>query len=110
MPHTKSAKKMVRVSQRRRGYNKPIRSRVKTYVKKAEQLISSNELELAAEAVKQAIAALDKAAQKGVIHPNNAARRKSRLMKKFNSAQASIPATIISPENLPKAGKRKRKT
>jgi len=101
---------MVRVSQRRRDYNKPIRSQAKTYVKKAEQLISSNELELAAEAVKQAIAALDKAAQKGVIHPNNAARRKSRLMKKFNSAQASIPATIIAPENLPKAGKRKRKT
>ena len=89
MPHIKSAKKMVRVSQRKRDYNKPIRSRAKTYVKKAEQLISSNELELAVEAVKQAKSALDKAAQKGVIHPNNAARHKSRLMKKLNAAQAA---------------------
>ena len=89
MPHTKSAKKALRVSQRRRDQNKPVRSQVKTYVKKAEQLISSNELESAREAVKRAMAALDKAAQKGVIHPNNAARRKSRLMKKLNTAASA---------------------
>lgn len=89
MPHTKSAKKALRVSQRRRDQNKPVRSQVKTYVKKAEQLISGNELESAREAVQRAIAALDKAAQKGVIHPNNAARRKSRLMKKLNTAASA---------------------
>jgi small subunit ribosomal protein S20 len=89
LPHTKSSRKALRVSERRREYNKPVKSQVKTYVKKAEQLISSNELESAREAVKRAIAALDKAAQKGVIHPNNAARRKSRLMKKLN---ATAPA------------------
>ena len=89
MPHTKSAKKALRVSQRRHDQNKPVRSQVKTYVKKAEQLISGNELESAREAVKRAMAALDKAAQKGVIHPNNAARRKSRLMKKLNTAASA---------------------
>lgn len=89
MPHTKSAKKALRVSQRRRDQNKPVRSQVKTYVKKAEQSISSNELESAKEAVKRAMTALDKAAQKGVIHPNNAARRKSRLMKKLNTAASA---------------------
>lgn len=89
MPHTKSAKKALRVSQRRRDHNKPVRSQVKTYVKKAEQLISGNELESAREAVQRAMAALDKAAQKGVIHPNNAARRKSRLMKKLNTAASA---------------------
>lgn len=89
MPHTKSAKKALRVSQRRRDQNKPVRSQVKTYVKKAEQLISGNELESAREAVKRAMAALDKAAQKGVIQPNNAARRKSRLMKKLNTAASA---------------------
>ena len=89
MPHTKSSKKALRVSQRKRDYNKPVRSQVKTYAKKAEQLISSNELESAREAVKRAIAALDKAAQKGVIHPNNAARRKSRLMKKLNATASA---------------------
>jgi small subunit ribosomal protein S20 len=89
LPHTKSAEKALRVSQRRRDYNKPVKSQVKTYVKKAEQLIASNELESAREAVKRAIAALDRAAQKGVIHPNNAARRKSRLMKKLNAAASA---------------------
>jgi small subunit ribosomal protein S20 len=89
LPRTKSAKKALRVSERKRDYNKPVKSQVKTYVKRAEQLISSNELESAREAVKRAITALDKAAQKGVIHPNNAARRKSRLMKKLN---ATAPA------------------
>jgi small subunit ribosomal protein S20 len=90
LPRTKSAEKALRVSKRRRDDNKPVKSQTKTYVKKAEQLISSNELESAREAVKQAIAAVDRAAQKGVIHPNNAARRKSRLMKKLNATQ---PAT-----------------
>jgi small subunit ribosomal protein S20 len=89
LPHTESAKKALRVSQRRRDQNKPVRSQVKTYVKKAEQLISSNEPESAREAVQRAMTALDKAAQKGVIHPNNAARRKSRLMKKLNTAASA---------------------
>lgn len=89
MPHTKSAKKALRVSQKRRDQNKPVRSQVKTYVKKAEQSISSSELESAKEAVQRAMTALDKAAQKGVIHPNNAARRKSRLMKKLNTAASA---------------------
>jgi small subunit ribosomal protein S20 len=89
LPHTESAKKALRVSQRRRDQNKPVRSQVKTYVKKAEQRISSNEPESAREAVQRAMTALDKAAQKGVIHPNNAARRKSRLMKKLNTAASA---------------------
>lgn len=89
LPHTKSARKMVRVIRKRRSRNKPISSAVKTYIIKAERLILSQELEPAREAVKQASIALDKAAQKGVIHPNNAARRKSRLMKKFNTRFSS---------------------
>jgi len=89
LPHTESAKKALRVSQRRRDQNKPVRSQVKTYVKKAEQLISRNEPESAREAVQRAMTVLDKAAQKGVIHPNNAARRKSRLMKKLNTAASA---------------------
>ncbi len=60
----------------------------KTNITKAEKLIFSGELESAREAVLVAISALDKAAEKGVIHPNNAARHKSRLMKKLNEALA----------------------
>jgi len=89
LPKIKSAQKRFRSSERRRGYNKPVRSATKTYITKAENLIFSNQLDSAWEAIRLATAALDKAAQKGVIHPNNAARHKSRLMKKLNAAKAS---------------------
>jgi small subunit ribosomal protein S20 len=84
----KSAQKAARVAQRKAERNKPIRSSVKTYVTKARRLILENDLDAAQEAVKQATTALDKAAQKGVVHPNNAARRKSRLMKSINQKLA----------------------
>ena len=88
MPVTKSAKKQMRVGERRRLRNKSIRSLCKTNITKAERLIFSGELEAAQKAVVAAISSLDNAAEKGVIHPNNAARRKSRLMKKLNTTQA----------------------
>ncbi len=78
----------MRVSGRKRLRNQPIRSQCKTVVSKAEKLIFSGKLDDAGKAVAEAISSLDKAAEKGIIHPNNAARRKSRLMKKLNSAQA----------------------
>ncbi|RLC72175.1 MAG: 30S ribosomal protein S20 [Chloroflexi bacterium] len=85
MAHTKSAKKTIRSSKRRQSYNKPIRSRVKTYLTKAEEVISSGNMEVAIEVVRQAISKLDKAAKRGIIHRNKAARHKSRLMKKLNA-------------------------
>ena len=88
MPVTKSAQKQMRVAERRRLRNKSVHSLCKTNITKAERLIFSGELELAREAVVAAISSLDKAAEKGIIHPNNAARRKSRLLKKLNEAQA----------------------
>ncbi len=88
MPVTKTAQKQMRVSERKRVRNKPIRSLCKTNITKAERLIFSGELEAAQKAVVVASSTLDKASEKGVIHPNNAARRKSRLMKKLNEAQA----------------------
>jgi small subunit ribosomal protein S20 len=91
LPITKSAKKQMRVSEKRQVRNKSIRSLCKTNINKAERLIFSGELEAAREAVVTAISALDKAAEKGVLHPNNVARRKSRLMKKLNEAQPSAP-------------------
>ena len=95
MPGSKSAQKQARVAERRRQQNKPVRSLCKTNINKAESLIFSGELELAKQAVVVAIGSLDKAAEKGVIHANNAARRKSRLMKKLNEA-------IFSAETEPK--------
>ncbi len=86
MPVTKSAKKQMRVAEKRRLHNRSIRSRSKTNITKAEKLIFSGELDEARKAVVAAVSSLDKAAEKGVIHPNNAARRKSRLTKKLNRA------------------------
>ena len=92
MPVSKSVQKQVRVAERRRLRNKSVRSRCKTDITKAERLIFSGELEAAQGAVVAAVSSLDKAAGKRVIHPNNAARRKSRLTKKLNQAQASSSA------------------
>ena len=62
------------------------RSRARTFIKKADRLIAEGKLEDAAQAARQAMSALDKAAVKGVIHKNNAARRKARLMRRLNLA------------------------
>jgi small subunit ribosomal protein S20 len=88
LPKNKSSQKQVRVAEKRRLRNKSISSLCKTNITKTERLIFLGELESAQSAVVAAIGSLDKAAEKGVIHPNNAARRKSRLMKKLNQALA----------------------
>ena len=98
---SKSAQKQVRVAERRQQRNKSVRSQVKTNITKAEKLIFSGELEAAREAVVMAVASLDKAAEKGIIHSNNAARRKSRLMKKLNEAIALSAAEIELEETAP---------
>lgn len=87
MANTKSAKKRIRSNERKRQRNQMYRSRVKTMIKKAELSIYSGTPDEAL--VREALSTLDKAAVKGIIHKNNAARRKSRLMKKFNAAQAA---------------------
>jgi len=85
LANRKSAIKMIRVAARRTAQNKPVRTRAKTRIDVAERLIATKPAEAPA-AVVAAVSALDKAAEKGVLHKNNAARRKSRLMKKLNAA------------------------
>ena len=82
MPSEKSA----RVAAKRSLRNRPIRASARTFVKKAQDSIAGG-AETALTDARAAIKALDKAAQKGVIHKNNAARRKSRLMAKLNRLQ-----------------------
>ncbi|MBA7710872.1 hypothetical protein ES703_119820 [subsurface metagenome] len=108
MPASKSAQKRVRVTERKRLRNKPVRTLCKTNITKAERLIFLGELKAAEEAVAVAITSLDKAAEKGIIHPNNAARRKSRLMKKLNQLQVQAPAPAPAKAK-PKAAKAKPK-
>jgi small subunit ribosomal protein S20 len=83
---SKSAEKQARVAARRQKRNKSVRSEVKTNITAAEKLIFAGELEAARGAVATAVASLDGAAEKGIIQGNNAARRKSRLIKKLNGA------------------------
>lgn len=87
MANTTSAKKRIRSNARKNERNRMYKSQVKTQVKKAEQSIFSGSPDDAA--IREAISILDKAAVKGIIHKNNAARRKSRLMKKLNTAAAA---------------------
>lgn len=103
MPNIKSAEKRVRVSERKRLRNKPVRTLCKTNITKAERFIFLGDLAAAQEAVMVAVTSLDKAAEKGIIHPNNAARRKSRLMKKFNQLQEQAPAEAKPAEAKPKS-------
>lgn len=109
MSNIKSSEKQVRVSEKRRLRNKSVRSLCKTNVAKAERLIFSGELESAQAAVVAAISSLDKAAEKGIIHPNNAARRKSRLMEKLNEALApssggdSVPESSSDEDSVPES-------
>jgi len=86
LANIKSAIKRIRQSEKRRVRNRAVRSRMRTYVKQANTAIVRGE-EDAVEAVRAAISELDRAAKKGIIHSNNAARRKSRLMKKLNAAE-----------------------
>ena len=80
MPSAKS----TRVSENRRKRKAPILTQTRNYVKKARTLIKDGNIDDAKKAVIDAEKILDKAAQRGVVHKGNAARRKSRLAKQLN--------------------------
>ena len=82
MANIKSQKKRILTDAKAHERNKAVRSQLKSRLKRAESSIGSDDQD---EAVKAAIKTIDTAAQKGVIHQNAAARRKSRLMKKVHA-------------------------
>jgi len=84
LANSQSAIKRLRSVGRRQLRNRVFRGSARTAVRKAKELINAGRMEEAGEATRTAIVALDKAAQKGIIHKNNAARRKARLMRQFN--------------------------
>ncbi|MEK7075554.1 MAG: 30S ribosomal protein S20 [Patescibacteria group bacterium] len=81
MPNTKGAAKAMRQSARRRTFNLTIKEAAKNSVKEVKKLLKAGKKSEAAEAMRKAMAALDKAAKKGVIHKNKASRNKSRMAK-----------------------------
>jgi small subunit ribosomal protein S20 len=91
MPNIKSVKKDVLRSRERQLRNQAAKSQVKTVIKKARVAIEGH---ATAEEIKplviHAVSVVDKTLKRGIIHPNAAARRKSRLMKKMNAAAAAV--------------------
>ncbi len=87
MPNIKSAKKRVLVSQANYEKNKAYRSALRTAVKKADAAIDAKSDDMSA-VVTAAVKKIDQAATKGIIHKNNAARKKSALVNRFNKANA----------------------
>ena len=88
MANTKSALKRLRSARRRFLQNRVYRSGSRTAIKKARLLIESGQLDEARAAVREASSVLDKAAEKGIIHKNNAARHKSRLSQHIRNMGA----------------------
>ena len=95
MANTKSAQKRIRSNERKHLRNQMYRSRVKTLVRKAEETIFAGDP--SEDAIRTAMSTLDKAAVKGIIHKNNAARRKSRLAKKLAKFKAIVPVAAATP-------------
>jgi small subunit ribosomal protein S20 len=83
LANIKSAIKRNRQNEKRRLQNRVVRGSTRTQVKKAKEAIEEGNKEAAIQEVKDAVIKLDRAASKGVIHKNNAARRKSRLFKQL---------------------------
>jgi len=89
MPNIKSVVKDVIKSRKNHERNIAAKSAVKTFVKKAKTAIDSGDAAAIQEAVSKSVSVIDKTAERGIIHKNAAARRKSRIMKRANKAAAS---------------------
>lgn len=98
MANTKASKKDIRRSAKRTIQNNTVRVSLKTYVKKSRKATASGDAEVTQTALVTAQKALDKASQNGIIHPNQAARRKSRIAKQ---AAAALKNAGVTP--APKA-------
>lgn len=88
MANIKSQKKRNRTNEKARQRNKAVRSALKTAIKKVDAAVAAGDRDAALAAAQDASRALDKAASKGVIHPNQAANRKSGIMGRVNGLDA----------------------
>lgn len=86
MPNIKSAKQRVKTIRVRTARNTAIKSSVKTAIRRFNEALSQADPKGSADELNRAFSAVDRAAKKGVIHPNQAARRKSRLARRANKA------------------------
>ena len=89
MPNSKSAKKRLRQSIDRREVNRAIKSTMRTQIRKVREAVASGDIETAETVFQQAQRKLDRAGAQRVIHPNAAARTKSRLQRLIKTAKAA---------------------
>ena len=89
MANTKSAKKMIKISEKKRLRNLAVKTKVKSLFKKASEAIEEKNLEESKKVLLAAIKAADSAALKKKVHKNKVARKKSRLQKKYNELLAA---------------------
>lgn len=97
MANLKSSKKDIRRIAKRRERNQSTRTALKTYVKKVRKAVDGGDSAAAADALVAAVKNIDKAAQKGVIHKNQAARRKSRIAKAAAAAGVTAAPAAAKP-------------
>ncbi len=96
MPTTKSAAKRLRQSVKRRMHNRIAKKIVKTSSRKALELAAAKEFETAETQFRAAVAKIDKAGVRGVLHKNTAARRKSKLARQYKAAVEKAKAAAAS--------------
>ncbi len=89
MPNTKSAGKRVRQTLKSTARNRRAKSMLKTAIRRFEESLKNNDQEAAQVMLIAAIRQIDRAWAKGIIHKNNAARKKSRLSRLYNQSVAS---------------------
>ncbi len=84
MPTTDSAAKRARVNKKKRAINKKRKQKMKTAISEFEEAVANNDVDLAEEKLREAKQNIDKVTSKGTLHKNTAARKKSKLDRKFN--------------------------
>lgn len=109
MPNIKSAKKRVTVTQTKTLKNNMQKSALKTAVKKAKQALSDG-IDTSKEILQNTIKLIDKAVAGGMLHKNNAARKKSQLQKDFNKTTIKTAATPTSTKTTKAAATKATKT
>ena len=92
MAHSLSAKKRIRQNATRRGLNRSRRSALRTDLRKCNDLLAKGTVDAAASAIHATCKTLDREANRGTLHRNAAARRKSRLARRLNAAKTKAKA------------------
>ncbi|MFQ5423969.1 MAG: 30S ribosomal protein S20 [Phycisphaerae bacterium] len=89
MPRSISSQKRQRQSVRRATRNTARRSQMKTQIRKVQDVLTSKDVDAADKALREAFKVIDRNANRGVLHRNTAARRKSQLTRRLNALKAA---------------------